>query len=97
MQQTIMSKFIVTTTPTVHGLLKFPSDEGIIIVHTTTMGPPKCSHFVQPNVAKPIIEEGSAYENTKGVVINEKYKEQKIKIGAELPKGLQEGLTALLK
>lgn len=82
---------------TMHGVLKFPSDEGIMIFQTTIMGPLEPIHVIQPIIVETINEEESASVNTEGVVINDNYKDQKIEIGAELPMGLQEGLIVLLK
>lgn len=82
---------------TVHGLLKFPFDEGIIIVQSTTLNPPKYCQAIQHDIAKPYAEDRGSSINTKEVVINEKHEDQNVKIGFDLPKALQKGLIVLLK
>lgn len=82
---------------TVHGLLTFPTDEGIAIVHSTTFGPPERSHAVQPNPAVPIFEERSSSVDMEDVLINKMHNDQKVKVGMELPLSLREILINLLK
>lgn len=68
----------------VHGLLKFPSNEGIIIVQSIKLNPPKRSHVIQPDVIEPTMEERCSSVSTEEVIINEKDKNQKVKINVEL-------------
>lgn len=96
---------------TVHGLVKFPTEEGIAIVQSVMLkkevhgllkfsieeGPPECSHVVHPNLSEPMFEERSSLVDTDGVVISEKNKDQKIKMGSEVPEALQRGLVFVLK
>lgn len=82
---------------TLHGLPKFPTDKGIAIVQSTTLGPPEQSHTVQHDPEVPIFKEQSSLVDMEEVMMNEMHEDKKIKVGMELQLSLQEGLINLLK
>ena len=80
---------------TVHGLLKFPTDEGIITLRSTATRPQERSntarhdHGIQKSDS-PTLEKGS-------IIVNPRYIDQAVRVGKDLPPNLRIGLTTLLK
>lgn len=74
---------------TVHGLLKFPTDEGIITVRRVT---PK---FKESNTTIQSIAKEDSQEAK--VVINPMHPDQPIRLGTKLPSQLKNGIVTLLQ
>ncbi|KAL4580201.1 hypothetical protein LXL04_016385 [Taraxacum kok-saghyz] len=77
---------------TVHGLLKFPTSQGTITIKTTPS-----TQAERNNEVRTDSRDNSSAAEDKEITIHPSYPDQKVRIGANLPSYLQQGLETLLK
>ena len=81
---------------TVHGLLKFPTNEGVIILQSAPLRPPEQSNNIRYNQDADQPNDSLVVEDSM-VNINPRYPDQTVKLGGQLPTHLKNGLEELLR